>query len=380
MTGIAIEQLVKSYDGIVPAIDGIDLEVGDGELVVLLGPSGCGKTTTLRCIAGFEDVTGGRILMDGSVVSDANFSLPPEKRAIGMVFQSYAVWPHMSVFENVAYGVRLKKGITRTDADRRASQALETVGLGELQKRGANELSGGQQQRVALARAIALEPRALLFDEPLSNLDAKLRQRMRLEIRALQRRLGIKSVYVTHDQEEAMVVADRIVLMKDGRIEQIGAPQEIYDRPNSVFCAEFIGSANVIRGAVESHTGKGTRIFLAPGLIIPAPAIDVPVSTKVDVIIRPEHFSVNDIQNQAREDATHLHGTVTESVFVGAFTEITVDVGSVKVRAHVIPARSVKVGSAIELTLNVDRMVILRANSNPTLEISRQMGNKLGQS
>ena len=379
MTGIAIEHLVKSYDGSVPAIDGIDLKVDDGELVVLLGPSGCGKTTTLRCIAGFEEVTSGRILMDDAVVSSASFFLPPEKRAIGMVFQSYAVWPHMSVFENVAYGVRLKRGITRADADRRASGALETVGLGALQQRGANELSGGQQQRVALARAIALEPRALLFDEPLSNLDAKLRQRMRLEIRALQRRLGIKSVYVTHDQEEAMVVADRIVLMKDGRIEQVGAPQDIYNRPNSVFCAEFIGSANVIRGAIEGHTAEGSRIALAPGVIIPAPTINAPVSTLVDVVIRPEHFVVASAQGASDGNATGLRGIVTESVFVGAFTEITVDVGPVKVRAHVIPARAIDIGSAIELELNVDRMVLLRAGSNPGVGITQHKVNKLEQ-
>ena len=379
MTGIVIEGLVKRYDGGAPAVDGIDLTVANGELVVLLGPSGCGKTTTLRCIAGFEEATEGRILMDGAVVSSGKVSLPPEKRAIGMVFQSYAVWPHMSVFENVAYGVRLKRGITRADADRRATQALETVGLGALQQRGANELSGGQQQRVALARAIALEPRALLFDEPLSNLDAKLRQRMRLEIRALQRRLGIKSVYVTHDQEEAMVVADRIVLMKDGRIEQMGTPQEIYDRPATVFCAEFIGSANVIRGVVESHAPEGSRIALAQGVVIAAPAIDAPVDTPIDVVIRPEHFTTAGGQNGTRGSMTHLRGTVTESVFVGAYAEVTVDIGTVTVRAHVIPARAIDIGSTLELALNVDRIVLLRANGDPAVGGTQRNINEMEQ-
>jgi ABC-type Fe3+/spermidine/putrescine transport system ATPase subunit len=202
---------------------------------------------------------------------------------------------------------------------------------------------------------------------------------MRLEIRTLQRRLGIKSVYVTHDQEEAMVVADRIVLMKDGRIEQIGTPQEIYDRPNSVFAAEFIGSANVIRGAVEGHGPEGSRIALAPGIVIDAPAIDAPVSTPVDVVIRPEHFGVAGIDSAARRTLAHLRGAVTESVFVGAYTEVTVDVGPVKVRAHVIPARAIDIGSTIELAFNVDRIVLLRPSGGPAVGSTQYKVNEMEQ-
>lgn len=352
MTQISIAGLEKSFGG-VPAVAGIDLEIASGKLVVLLGPSGCGKTTTLRCIAGLEDVTGGSISMDGVAASSATHSVPAEKRSIGMVFQSYAVWPHMNVSENVAYGVKLQK-LSKAEAEARVANALEVVGLTPYAKRAASELSGGQQQRVALARAIALQPRALLFDEPLSNLDAKLRQRMRLEIRALQRRLGITAVYVTHDQEEAMVVADLIVLMRDGRIEQMGAPKAIYDRPASIFAAEFIGSANVLSGTVAPGPDGGA-LRLANGAMLRAPSLPA-VGTEVDIVIRPENLQVSEAQPAA---AGALAGTVTDSVFLGGISEITVDIGGPVLRAHMSPARLFEAGTPLWLSVDRERVVVL---------------------
>jgi iron(III) transport system ATP-binding protein len=364
MTQLSIKGLTKEFGG-VPAVVGIDLEIDSGELVVLLGPSGCGKTTTLRCIAGFEDVSDGLILMDGTVVSSPTTSVAPEHRSIGMVFQSYAVWPHMNVFENVAYGVRLKRGMSRAEADRRTMNALDTVGLGAYRQRSASELSGGQQQRVALARAIALEPKALLFDEPLSNLDAKLRKQMRLEIRELQRRLGITAVYVTHDQEEAMVIADRIVLMKEGRIEQIGTPKEIYGRPASVFAAEFIGSANVLAGTVKEIAHGLAAIELAPGVRIHSAMLTAAPGTRIDAIFRPEQVRVSvdapDAQSLS-EPCGSLRGCVTQNVFVGGFSEVSVDAGGVTIRAQVTPAQFFTVGTNVWLSVVPEQVVTLCAH------------------
>src|SRR5690625_2873373 len=243
---VSLQALVKRFSKESLAVDSVDLEIGPGELVTLLGPSGCGKTTTLRMIAGLERASSGTILIDGEDVT----RLPAYLRDVTMVFQSYALFPHMNVFENVAYGLR----VARKSADEVRSgveAALNMVGLSELINRKVNALSGGQQQRVALARALAIRPRVLLFDEPLSNLDAKLRRRVREEIRELQQQLGITTVYVTHDQEEALAISDRIVVMHQGRIEQLGGPLELYTAPASRFVADFIGSANFLRGSFD---------------------------------------------------------------------------------------------------------------------------------
>jgi ABC-type Fe3+/spermidine/putrescine transport system ATPase subunit len=245
------------------AVDHVSFGLRNGEFLTLLGPSGCGKTTTLRAIAGFETLGSGRIVIDGRTVSDPaqSIHIPPEKRSFGMVFQSYAVWPHMTVAENVAYGLH-NMHLSRADAKTRVQRVLAMVGLEGQIDRPATMLSGGQQQRVALARAIVYEPKVLLFDEPLSNLDAKLRERMRLELRRLQVELGITSVYVTHDQEEAMVVSDRVIVMDKGRIQQIGTPQEIYDRPMNRFVAQFIGSANIFPARVREVDGARKRVLV----------------------------------------------------------------------------------------------------------------------
>src|SRR6187397_904531 len=257
---IEIADLVVRY-GAVPAVNGVSFTVAQGEHVTLLGPSGCGKTTTLRAIAGLEKPSTGSIRIDGQTMYSAaeRRNMPTEQRGVSMVFQSYAVWPHMTVFDNVAYGLRVRKQ-SAADIKANAERALDLVQMRHLAERPASKLSGGQQQRVALARALAFSPTVVLFDEPLSNLDAKLRAEMRVELRELQRRLDITSVYVTHDQEEALAISDRVIVMNVGVIEQIGTPEEIYNRPRSRFVADFVGSANLIKGRVS-----GPGLFEAEG-------------------------------------------------------------------------------------------------------------------
>lgn len=239
----------------VVAVNNVNIQIKKGELVTLLGPSGCGKTTTLRMIAGFEDASSGDILIDGELTNN----IPPNKRDTGMVFQSYALFPHMNIFKNVSYGLELK-GLARKEIEERANRILELVGLKGLGGRPVTQLSGGQQQRVALARAIVNEPKILLFDEPLSNLDAKLRVQMRSEIKKLQKTLKITSVYVTHDQEEAMSISDRIVVMNGGIIEQVGTAEEIYARPRNKFVADFIGQANFLPGKVVNKVSESLLV------------------------------------------------------------------------------------------------------------------------
>ena len=301
--------LEKRFPNGTVAIDHLDLDVAAGELVALLGPSGCGKTTTLRCIAGFEDPTAGTIELGGKRID----TLPPNRRGATMVFQGYALFPHLSVAENVGYGLRVRRVGGAAFRDR-VGAALGLVGLSGLGDRRPQQLSGGQQQRVALARALILEPALLLFDEPLSNLDAKLREHMRLEIRGLQQRVGITSVYVTHDQAEAMTLADRVAVMDQGRIAQLGSPREIYDEPATRFVAEFVGTANFLDGTVRGQEGsllvvdvlgRPRRASAAPGAF----ADGAPVM----VMVRPEEVRIVD----AREpDATGA--TVVRAGFVGA--------------------------------------------------------------
>jgi iron(III) transport system ATP-binding protein len=254
---IELDDLIVKY-GEAVAVDGVSLRVRRGEHLTLLGPSGCGKTTTLRAIAGLERPASGEIRIDGRPVysSTRHVNLPPEQRELSMVFQSYAIWPHMTVAENVAYGLKLRK-LPRDEIRRRVDEVLGLVRLGGLGDRPAARLSGGQQQRVALARSIAFNPKALLLDEPLSNLDAKLRAQMRVELRELQRQIDVTSIYVTHDQEEALAISDRIIVMNSGKIEQEGTPVQIYDQPRSRFVADFIGASNIVLGRVEPERANG---------------------------------------------------------------------------------------------------------------------------
>jgi ABC-type Fe3+/spermidine/putrescine transport system ATPase subunit len=259
---IEVEELCVRY-GEVTAVRQVSFTVRRGEHLTLLGPSGCGKSTLLRAIAGLERPAAGEIRIDGQPVfsSTQGINVPTEKRGLSMVFQSYAIWPHMTVFDNVAYGLRVRR-LSRTQIEEAVSWALELVRLRDFADRRAANLSGGQQQRVALARSIAFSPKAVLFDEPLSNLDAKLRVEMRLEIKELQRTLGITAIYVTHDQEEALAISDQIIVMNAGGIEQVGTPGEIYDRPHNVFTADFVGSANLITGRLRADPQAAGHIAL----------------------------------------------------------------------------------------------------------------------
>ncbi|MDX3905579.1 MAG: ABC transporter ATP-binding protein [Pigmentiphaga sp.] len=260
MSGIEIEKLVKSY-GTVQAVKAIDLTVQQGEFLTLLGPSGSGKTTTLRMIAGLEKPSSGTIRIDGRVVNDATTHVPPHQRNMGMVFQSYAVWPHKSVYDNVAFPLAMRK-MPRAEQRPRVNRLLDMVGLpsGDFGKRYPSQLSGGQQQRVALARALVGDPKVLLYDEPLSNLDARLRDSMRTLMRSIHEQLNVTSVYVTHDQIEAMVLSDRVCVMRDGGIVQQGKPPDLYERPNDPFVAEFIGQANVLRIAASDRASGTVRL------------------------------------------------------------------------------------------------------------------------
>ncbi|WP_322867651.1 ABC transporter ATP-binding protein [Aquicoccus sp. G2-2] len=285
------------------ALDGIDLTVGDGEFVTLLGPSGCGKTTLLRAIAGFEQIDKGTIRLDGADLT----GLPPHKRAVNTVFQSYALFPHMSVARNVGYALEVQ-GVSRTARETAVTEALDKVGMADLGSRKPDQLSGGQQQRVALARAIVAEPRLLLLDEPLSALDRNLRQQMQFELKELQHRLGIAFVFVTHDQEEALTMSDRIVVMRAGKVEQIGTPREIYRQPKTRFVAEFIGETNLFPVPVARINGPNAEIDLA-GQTLTMTADNLQVGAPVTAAIRPTDFILG---------STGIAGTVTRAVYLGA--------------------------------------------------------------
>jgi len=304
MSKLALRGIAKRY-GDVAAVSGVDLELREGEFVSLLGPSGCGKTTTLRMIAGFISPSAGTIEMNGQMLSSPSGALPPEKRQMSMIFQSYAVWPNMTVAQNVAFGLELRK-LPREEVRRRTAEMLEVVHMGHLAARYPAELSGGQQQRVALARAIVIKPQVLLLDEPLSNLDAKVRLQLRSEIKALQSRLGFAVLHVTHDREEAMTMADRIVVMDQGRIAQVGSPEDVYHRPNSPFVATFMGADNTI--ALKIGEGpSGAKVEAGPhheATPLPKATAAGPVLAyfRDDVarIERPEHRADGEIALQGK--------------------------------------------------------------------------------
>jgi spermidine/putrescine transport system ATP-binding protein len=312
-TGDSVVQLdkVRKQYGSFVAVHEADFSIGRGEFFAMLGPSGCGKTTTLKMIAGFEEPTSGRILLEGEDVSD----VPPHKRNVNTVFQQYALFPHMSVFDNIAFGPRSKK-LSDTEVTRRVQEMLDVVRLGDFASRRPAQLSGGQQQRVALARALVNYPSALLLDEPLAALDLKLREAMQIELKRIQREVGITFVFVTHDQGEALTMSDRIAVMSEGRVEQVGAPFDIYSRPESLFVAGFIGSANLLPGTIASSDGGSTRVDLAGGAQVVVPAgnsadnVSLSVGTQVTVMIRPEQLSLG--------AAAGLSIDVTDTVFQGA--------------------------------------------------------------
>jgi len=313
MSAVNIEHLVKRY-GPATAVAGVSLHVAAGEFVALLGPSGCGKTTTLRMVAGFIEPTEGRIQIGGQDVTH----LPPYKRNTGLVFQSYALFPHMTVAQNVGFGLEMRR-VSKADRDRRVGEALARVRLAHYAERMPRELSGGQQQRVALARALVIEPDVLLLDEPLSNLDARLRQEMRIEIRQLQQSLGLTAIFVTHDQEEAMAVADRLVVMKAGRIEQVGTPAAVFEQPATRFVAEFVGVTNFLLGAVtgagEFTLRSGERVGVATSAT-PGDAL---------LALRPERLRV---ASGGQGESGGLVGRVVFSTYLGVTTEYQVELAS----------------------------------------------------
>ena len=294
MATVELNDVKKVYPGGVEAVKGVSLSIPDGSMCVLVGPSGCGKSTLLRMIAGLETITAGTVSIGGEVVNGQG----PAERDIAMVFQNYALYPHMKVYDNMAYGLR-NRGMAKDDIDRRVREAAATLGLAELLERKPRELSGGQRQRVAMGRAIVRNPKAFLFDEPLSNLDAKLRGQMRVEIRNLQRELGVTSVYVTHDQVEAMTLADTLVVMNQGRAEQIDTPMAIYEKPASVFVAGFIGSpAMNLLPAEAAEPGRGLRLA-GGGLLKPRDTALPESGRKVLVGMRPEHLVLVSDRNNA---------------------------------------------------------------------------------
>ncbi len=330
---VELDHLSKKFDA-ETAVCEVGLKVAQGEFVTLLGPSGCGKTTTLRCIAGLERPDAGEIRIDGKVVAcvGRGIYLNPEDRDIGMVFQSYAVWPHMTVFDNVAYGLRVRR--TPAAAIRqRTMRALELVGLGGLAERYATKLSGGQRQRVALARAIVYEPKVVLFDEPLSNLDAKLREQMRVELVRLQREVGITSIYVTHDQSEALVMSDRVVVMNKGVIQQVGDPHTIYARPANAFVANFIGVANLMQGVLVGRSGEFCEMEIptgderAPLRLTAAGGDGASNGQPIILSVRPEDIAVHLQEQVSPPPANFFEGEVIDTVYLGSFLECRVKVG-----------------------------------------------------
>jgi iron(III) transport system ATP-binding protein len=322
---IEVSGLVVSYGDTV-AVNNISFTVERGENLTLLGPSGCGKTTTLRAIAGLEEPSSGLIRIDGKPMYSAaeGVNLATEKRGLSMVFQSYAVWPHMSVFDNVAYGLRVRN-IDHASTEAKVNLALDLVHMREFAGRSAAKLSGGQQQRVAVARAIAFSPNVLLFDEPLSNLDAKLRAEMRVELRELQRRLDITSVYVTHDQEEALAISDRVVVMNAGGIEQIGTPEEIYNRPRNIFVADFVGSANLIEGyARDNLSTPGVVLFEADGgLRLRVSADRASAEKRCMVAIRTAYIELSTPPSHRTENS--FSGRIRRRMFHGDFIQYLID-------------------------------------------------------
>lgn len=348
MAEVRIEHVFKRF-GAVTAVNDFDLVVKDGEFVSILGPSGCGKTTTLRMIAGFERATEGEIYIGDHCVSSSvkgSFA-PPEKRDIGMVFQSYAVWPHMTVAENVGYPLKIQK-VDKKEREERVQKMLELVHLGEYSKRYPHQLSGGQQQRVALARALVAQPGLLLLDEPLSNLDAKLRESMRFEILAIQKELGITVVYVTHDQGEAMAMSDRVVVMSVGVVQQIGAPHEIYTKPANKMVADFIGLVNFIDGEV-----KGDRVF------IKGSNVSFPNTAKVTgdatIAVRPENITMSLSGGQ-------MEGQVTHRFYLGDAVDYRVNVHGHDIRVIVKGADLDAIPDGSKVYLDFDRVMVFDRN------------------
>ena len=347
----------------VKAAQNVTFEVPEGELFTLLGPSGCGKTTTLRSIAGLERPTSGEIQVGGRVVysSQRGIFIPPNKRDFGMVFQSYAIWPHMNVFQNAAFPLQVRS--TRLSSQQvrdKVMRVLNAVGLDHLADREATKLSGGQQQRLALARALVMEPKLLLLDEPLSNLDAKLRERMRFELKRIQRELGLTTIYVTHDQSEALALSHEIAVMNEGKIVQIGSPRDIYERPQAKFVADFIGSTNFIDGTVAGRDERSNRWQVNTPLgVLRVNAESLTRDAPVVISVRPEDVELSDAPPVNADAYNVTSGVVDQKVFLGEYVDFQVKVGNTILLARAHPSLRTPIGDPIHVRMNPEKCIAL---------------------
>jgi spermidine/putrescine transport system ATP-binding protein len=370
---VRLVDLRKTF-GEVAAVDGLDLEIRAGEFFSLLGPSGCGKTTTLRMIGGFELPTAGRIELGGVDITRE----PPEKRPVNMVFQSYALFPHLSVFENVAFGLRRRK-VPQPEITQRVGDALDLVRLAGFDKRKPDQLSGGQQQRVALARALVNRPQVLLLDEPLGALDLKLRRQLQVELKRVQLEVGITFIYVTHDQEEALALSDRIAIMDHGRVEQLGTPEELYDAPRTLFVAGFIGTSNLLSGEVETVDGGTAIVRLDGGEAVLAAAGTATAGDEVDVAIRPEAIRLEAVDRTAAPPSpsagtTTLDAEVLQSAYLGVSINNQVRTTSGVTLAVVVPRSHERpgIGDAVRVSWRAtDAMVLPRPRAVEPVEETR---------
>ena len=361
VTGLCTEYIGERGQAIRAAHD-VGFEVPQGKLFTLLGPSGCGKTTTLRSIAGLERPRVGEIVIGGDVVysSARSVFVPPNQRGLGMVFQSYAIWPHMTVYENAAFPLRVgRRRFSRREIDERVMRVLGTVDLADMAQREATKLSGGQQQRLALARALVMEPRVLLLDEPLSNLDAKLRERMRFELKRLQRELGITTVYVTHDQSEALALSHAIAVMNRGRIEQIGTPRDVYERPVNQFVADFVGTTNFLEATVSGTDGAAGfyRVRCELGELKAHAHETLSAADKVVLSVRPEDIHLS----ESRPDGENVwQGRVDTKVFLGETADWQVAIGERRLQSRVHPSLRTRVGEPIYVRIDPEKCVALK--------------------
>jgi iron(III) transport system ATP-binding protein len=353
----------------VKAAQNVSFDVPEGELFTLLGPSGCGKTTTLRSIAGLERPTSGEIQVGERIVysSPKGVFIPPNKRDFGMVFQSYAIWPHMNVFQNAAFPLQVRGSKLNTKEIRdKVMRVLTATGLDHLAEREATKLSGGQQQRLALARALVMEPKLLLLDEPLSNLDAKLRERMRFELKRIQRELGLTTIYVTHDQSEALALSHEIAVMNEGKIVQIGSPRDIYERPKTKFVADFIGTTNFIDGtAVGLDERSGRWQVTTPLGLLRVDGDELSRNTPVVISIRPEDVELSD-EAPAGADAYNLtSGIVDQKVFLGEYVDYQIRVGDTILLARAHPSLRTPIGGTIHVRMNPEKCIAIPGTGTP---------------
>jgi iron(III) transport system ATP-binding protein len=363
-------EYVSDKGVVVKAAQDVSFEVPEGKLFTLLGPSGCGKTTTLRSIAGLEKPTLGEIQVNGEAVYSASKGVfvQPNKRGFGMVFQSYAIWPHMTVFQNASFPLEVgQKKYSKQEIRARVMKVLESVELAEYHERDATRLSGGQQQRLALARALVMEPKLLLLDEPLSNLDSKLREKMRFELKKIQRELGITTIYVTHDQSEALALSHQIAVMRSGRIVQVGSPREIYESPNSEFVADFVGTINFIKGVVRSvDVGPQQMVVDSEIGVIQVPMMsDYAVGDGVHVCVRPEDIFVGDGASvDEAAHSNHYAGTVSANVFLGDVLDFQVRVLEKTLLVRVHPSQKAKVDAPIKIQLKPAACIVLKISTH----------------